>query len=203
MTPDALIARVAAQPVITVDRVVSEPGPQMSAELSAGGGMLLNDYLSHPDLHRKRRTFRYGHILGPSLAPDTISQWQAAHPTCPLPPDLCAMLAKFDGVHLWANLDLQRSEMGLLPLAEWEAATDQFRDFSRDEPRGRLALSYGANGDYMLFLHTQSQEYCWHDLEDFDSPQIVAAAVEPLLDFLWEQAATQHPEKWLATRSDR
>jgi hypothetical protein len=193
MTPDALIARAAAQPVITQNRVVNVPGPQLSAEVTARGGMPLNEYVSHPDLRRERRTFRYGHLLGPPLAPDVIAAWQVAHPDCQLPTDLCAMLAKFDGVHLWADLHLQRSEMGLLPLAKWQVATTEFPGFLRDEPVGVLAMSYGANGNYMLFLHTRSQEYRWHDLQDFNSSRVVATAVDPLLDFLWEKSLNEDP----------
>jgi len=195
MTPEDLIQRARAQPIVTVDRVVSVPGAELAAQLAEHRGMRLTEYLAHPDLHRENGSLRFGHLLGPGLLPRSIEDWQAAHPRHLLPQDLIRMLTLFDGVHLWADLADGRSYKGLHPLAEWRDAVDSFSALFRSPPDGTLAISYGANGDYVLFLDTRVPEYRWHDLEDFDHSRFIGCSVEQLLDFLWQEATADDPRK--------
>lgn len=75
-----------------------------------------------PDYSGQRRVIRLGHILGPPASAATLSTWLERWPRHPLPPDLKSLVARANGIHLWANLDTGRSPHGIAPLEEWDLA---------------------------------------------------------------------------------
>ena len=197
MTIHELFERVAAQPVVTIQRMVSIPGPKLQALLAEGKPILVTDLMAHPDQHQELRTFRYGHVLGPGTNADAIRAWQGRHPEHPLPPDLTEFLQRVNGIHLWADLESSRSYFGILPLNEWQDARDvHWAMMFESPPVGQLAVSYHDNNDNFLVLDTQQQRYMWYDREDFDRPKHAGSTVAELLDFWWQETA------WLDPRRD-
>ena len=198
MTTDEFLDRVAAQPMLTIERDVSVPGPQLKALMAEGKPIMLSDLMAHPDQHKERQTFRYAHLIGAGLSGDSIDAWQAAHREHPLPPDLKEFLTRVNGVHLWGDLATSRAYFGILPLQEWQdAAHVEWAAMWLDEtPVGQLALSYHDNGDAFLVLDTRATEYLWYDLGDFGNPKRAGRTVAELLDFWWLETA------WLDPRRD-
>jgi SMI1 / KNR4 family (SUKH-1) len=196
MTTEDLIKHAAKQPLLTIQRSDSVPGPQLKALIAEGKPILLTELLTHPDQHRELRTFRYAHVLGAGVSGDQIGAWQAAHPGHPLPPDLCEFLKRVDGVHLWADLASSRAYFGILPLKEWQdAKAMDWAVMFKSPPVGQLVISYHDNGDNYLLLDTRVPEYLWYDLEDFDHPKRIGRTVAELLDFWWQETAWLDPRQ--------
>jgi SMI1/KNR4 family protein SUKH-1 len=196
MTTEDLLRRVAAQPVVTVERTVHMPGPELQALFAEGTPILLTELTAHPDQHPEIRTFRYAHLLGPGLSYEAIAAWQAAHHGHRLPPDLAGFLERVNGVHLWADLASSRAYFGILPLEEWQDVRDtDWAMMFESPPAGQLAISYHENGDDLLVLDTNGPEYLWYDLEDFDNPRCIGSTVAELLDFWWEETAWLDPRR--------
>jgi hypothetical protein len=183
--------------MISVQRDVSVPGPQLKALLEENKPLLVSDLIAHPDQRQERQTFRYAHVLGSGLSPDAVESWQLRHPDYRLPTDLAAFLSRVDGVHLWADLATSRAYFGILPLSEWLDAKDvDWAMMFESPPVGQLAISYHENGDYFLVLDTRRRKYLWYDLQDFDEPKPAGDSVSELLDFWWQETA------WLDPRRD-
>ncbi len=73
------LEKVWAEAVVTLGRDVSVPGPEALALLASGRvAMPLSEYLDHPDRHLERRTFHYGHLLGPALNQAALDDWHIA-----------------------------------------------------------------------------------------------------------------------------
>ena len=122
MTFDELLARIAMEPNRTYERDVRVPNAELMNELHAAGGMRVDKFMADLRCTTERRTFRKGHVVGPPLSTTELEQWRAAWPRHPLPDDLVALLARANGIHLWANLDTGRAYEGLAPLGEWRLA---------------------------------------------------------------------------------
>src|SRR4051794_33911381 len=104
MTTDELLNRIAAQRVISIERNVYVPGPQLKALLAEGKPILLSELTAHPDQHQELRAYRYAHVAETGLSRDSIEAWQAEHREHSLPPDLKEFLTRVNGLHLWADL---------------------------------------------------------------------------------------------------
>jgi hypothetical protein len=157
MTTDELLQRVAAQPMVTVERDVSIPGPAPKALLAEGKPIPLTELVRHPDQHSERRTFQYGHVLGPGLSPHAIASWQASHPAHPLPPDLIGFLRQVDGVHLWADLASGRAYFGILPMNERQDAGDTDWAMMFDAPHVAWARGGQDREPGLLHIPTECQ----------------------------------------------
>jgi len=158
--------------------------------------MLLTDLFSHPDQRREERDCRYGHVLGPGLAPGVVAEWQREHPDLPLPDDLGGLLTRIDGMHLWADLEAGRGYQGILPLAEWTVVRETHWGHAVSPPGdAHLVISYHDNGALFLALDTRSGTYLRYDTEVLDAPEPVAASVAELLELWWSECAPFDPRR--------
>lgn len=196
MTADELLERASTQRPVTVKRTVHVPGPQLRALLAEGKPILVTELQAHPDQREEEQAFRYAHVLGSGITRDEIQAWQTNHPDHRLPGDLVQFLMRVNGIHLWADLDSSRAYFGILPLQDWQEATDvDWAIMYESPPVGQLAVSYHDNGDYYLVLDTRRQKYLWYDLQDFDRPKDAGKTVEELLDFWWQETAWLDPRR--------
>jgi hypothetical protein len=201
MTIDEFLARIAAQPPITHERLVYVWGPELEAmfasRLAAGKSMLLSELRAHPDQTQELRRFRYGHVVGPGLAPAEVEAWQCKWRDARLPADVVHLLTRVNGIHLWAELDRSRAYFGILPLIEWQAVihSDLAESYGLP-PEGHFMISYHDNGDYFLILDAHNSRYLWWDVQNFGvHPKQVATTVEELLDWWWNHAAELDPRR--------
>jgi DNA-binding transcriptional LysR family regulator len=196
MTVDDLVERANAQQPVTVQRMISVPGPQLRALLAESRAILVSELDAHPDQRKELRTFRYGHLLGPGLLRDEIQAWQNTYPHLPLPPDLASFLVRVNGIHLWADLESSHTYFGIAPLDQWQDVKELgWASMYQSSPVGQLVISYHDNGDYFLILDTHKQQYLWYDLEDFDHPKHIGNRVPELLDFWWQETAWLDPRR--------
>ena len=196
MTIDEFLRMAAAQSVVNEQLIVDVWGPELKALVAERKAMTLSEISTHPDQRKETRTFRRGHVLGPGLRADAIESWQRKWPSHALPPDLTELLSRVNGIHLWADLDSQKAYFGILPLEEWEdASQSRLTTLFQDQSRGQLVISYHENRDYYLVLDTEKPAYFWFDTQDFgNNPALVARNVEELLSWWWNQAAELAPE---------
>lgn len=179
------LENVRSQEVVTLELDVSVPGPQARALLASGRPVPLTEYLSHPDRHIERRTFRYGHLLGPGLTAAELDDWQSRFPRCPLPQDLRDFLMEANGVHLWADLEDQRAYFGILPLEDWsDAASGLSAYLFETPPRAALIISYRHDEAGFAVLDTEGPTYLWCDL--ISGPEPIGSDVEDLLAYWWQ-----------------
>lgn len=155
--------------------------------------MTLAELAAHPDQHRERQEFRYGHVLGRGLSRLAIATWQESFPRHPLPGDVVDALRVINGVHVWADLDHERAYFGIAPLDEW---TDFAKfDWVLEDREGCLLISYHDNGDYWLVLDTKRSRYLWIDHEDVGHPLPVGETFSELLGWFWNYAQWLDPNR--------
>jgi len=191
MTITELVARAAAQPVVTVNREISFSDPVLQEAMRSRPYMSVAELIAHPDRRKEMRSFRYGHVLGPGLSQAAISRWQHAFPLHRLPTDVADALGTVNGVHLWADLDVGRSYFGIAPLEEWRDIAGLEWMLGRRE--SCLVISYHENGDYVLVLDTEARRFDWVDHEDIDNPLVVGRTFAEMLGWLWDYAQTLDP----------
>jgi len=198
MTIDEFVRMAAAQSVVNEQRIVDVWGPELKALVAERKAMTFSEISTHPDQRKETRTFRRGHVLGPGLRADAIESWQRKWPSHVLPPDLAQLLSRVNGIHLWADLDSQKAYFGILPLEEWQHASQsrlsRLTTLFQDQSRGQLVISNHKNGDYYLVLDTKKPAYFWFDTQDLRNPALVARNVEELLSWWWNHAAELAPE---------
>jgi hypothetical protein len=184
MRVDDFLKNVRSQEIITLESDVSMPGPAAQALLHSAYGVTLAEYMAHPDRHTERRIFSYGHLVGPGLSRAALDDWQDRHPDFRLPADLCDFLLEANGVHLWADLEEQRSYLGILPLADWsDAASARIAYVFDRPPRAALVISYQHDTAGFALLDTTGPTYLWCDL--IDRPKPIGSTVEDLLEHWW------------------
>lgn len=192
--PQELIQRAAAQPEITVERLVRAHGPALTALLESGRPLLLSEIEADPDQHWELQRFRYGHLLGEGVSDDALSAWQALHPHSRLSPSVIDLLRQIDGIHLWADLDCGRSYFGVLPLAEWQPVHEhEAAILFQEVPADALVLSYHDNGDYYLLLEPAVDRFTWFDPQSWRDSKVVATTVDAFLSWWWGLAQELDP----------
>lgn len=196
MTPQQLIERAAKQPEVTFERAVRLPGPALTALLVSGRAIPLLDASSHPDQRQEVRRFRYGHLLGPGASRASIDEWQTRNPSARIHPDVVELLARVDGIHLWADLNRTRAYFGIRPLSEWtEVALSEWCTLFDELTPGALVISYHNNGDYFLVLDTRENSFTWYDPQNFRDTRTVKHSVGELLDWWWELSQQLDPRR--------
>lgn len=131
----------------------------------------------------------YRHVLGSPASPSTIEAWQNQRPAHPLPADLRALVARINGVHLWADCETSRSYVGLAPIEEWEIA--RIKMYGPEANRSLLddryiALSYARNGDAFVVLDVASGRYYLMDVSGPGEASPIGSSAEDLLDWVWQ-----------------
>jgi hypothetical protein len=154
--------------------------------------MTIAEVIAHPDQHKERRPFRYGHVLGAGLSRAAISAWQSSFPLHRLPADVAEVLASVNGVHLWADLAVGRSYFGIAPLDEWKDLASLGWALV-DGMTASLVISYHENGDFILVLDTAASRYDWLDHEDIDNPVTVGRTFSEMLRWFWDHAQSLDP----------
>jgi hypothetical protein len=136
----------------------------------------------------ERRTGRYAHVLGSPASRARIDDWKAAHPSHPLPRDLEALVARVDGIHLWADRKTGRSYEGLAPIEEWDIARAKMYGEGVDPTivdDRFIAITYHQDFAAFVVLDTKSGTYFLMDTAGPDESSPIANSVETLLDWLW------------------
>jgi hypothetical protein len=187
MTLDELIDNVAGEPPRTVTRPTNTlaPGPVNGAKRQ--GGMLLTELFAGAS-RGEPRTVRHGHILGPPASSQALDEWQRRFPRHHLPADLKALVARVNGIHLWANLETGRTYEGLAPIEEWELA--RVKMYGKDGDSTLLddryvALSYHADAAAFIVLDADSGRYFLMDSSGPDETCPIGASADELLDWVW------------------
>jgi hypothetical protein len=199
LTPLRLIELARGQPEVAIDRDVRIPGPTLTARLQSGRPLLVSELEAHPDQHRERRRYRYGHVLGQGLDRSAIVRWQERHSDSPLAADVIDLLVHVDGIHLWADLDRARSYFGIRPLEEWrDTRDDQAHALLAESRPGTLVISYHDNGDYFLLLEPSESRFTWFDPQSPDDSESIGSSVSTLLDWWWDRALEMDPRKDMA-----
>ena len=180
--------QVAGEPERTFTRTVVSNGPALLAKLAKPGGVRLTDLLPAPGRQTEQREFRYRHILGPPASPRAIEVWQSQHPSQPLPADLPGLVARINGIHLWADPKTGRSFTGLAPIEEWELA--RIKMYGPTTYRGirddrYVALSYDEGGAAFIVLDVASGRYFLMDTVGADTSTPIASTAAELLDWIW------------------
>lgn len=169
-------------------RTVRTNGPEMLAKLAKPGGIRLTDFLAAPGHRMEQRERRYRHILGSPASPGAIESWQDQHPSHPLPADLRALVARINGIHLWADPETGRSYTGFAPIEEWELARIKMYGPTADPSTlddQYVALSYDENGSAFVVLDIASGTYFLMDTAGPDTSTPIASNADELLDWLW------------------
>jgi hypothetical protein len=179
---------VASEPERTFIRTVVSNGPELLAKLAKSGGVRLTDLLSAPGRQTERREFRYRHIVGPPASPGAIEVWQGKHPSHPLPADLLGLVARMNGIHLWAEPRTGRSFTGLAPIEEWDLARiKMYGPTARPDilDDRYVALSYDDGGAAFIVLDVDSGGYFLMDTAGPDTSTPIASTAAELLDWIW------------------
>ena len=114
-------------------------------------------------------------------------------PSHPLPADVRALIARVNGIHLWADADTGRGYVGLAPLEEWELARCKMYGASADPSLlddRYLALSYHRDGAAFVVLDARTGRYFLMDTAGPDETCPIGDSVEQLLDWLWRTRGT-------------
>jgi hypothetical protein len=189
MTFDDLLVRVGSEPNCTFERDVRVPSADLLREIGAAGGMRVDALMADPRHTLERRTFRYGHLLGPSVRANELARWVKAWSEHRLRSDLLSLLRRVNGIHLWADLDEGRAYQGLAPLEEWRIARQQMWGIDADPnllDNRYLAISYHADGAAFVVLDTGSGRYFLMDSCGADESCPIGSSADELLDWLWE-----------------
>ncbi|MFT3768647.1 MAG: hypothetical protein QM820_24640 [Minicystis sp.] len=155
-----------------------------------------------PDDSGQRRVIRLGHILGPPASAATLSTWLERWPRHPLPTDLKTLVARLNGIHLWAYLDTGRSPQGIAPLEEWNLARVKMYGEGSSHPLltdQYLAISYDENGASFVVLDVDSGVYYLMDSAGPDTTSPLGSTVDDLLDWVWTHRIG--PSTYSASRS--
>lgn len=188
MQIDDFIGRVTSEPERTVMRTVWTTPPDVLAKAAASGGMRMSDLLSAAGRRAEQRAVQYCHVLGAPASQQAIDAWQAKHPSQVIPADLRALVARINGIHLWANVETGRSYAGLAPIEEWDLA--RVKMYGASAARSLLddryvALSYHQDGASFVVLDVESGRYFLMDAAGPDTTSSIANNAGELLDWLW------------------
>jgi hypothetical protein len=98
-------------------------------------------------------------------------------------------VSQVNGIHLWADLETERSYAGLAPLEEWDLARVKMWGRQADpaalgEPY--LALSYDSDGAAFAVLNVDSGDYFLMDSCGANESCRIGRSAGELLDWLWE-----------------
>jgi hypothetical protein len=189
MQIEEFLRHVASEPERTVVQTIVTNGPELLAKLAKPGGVRLTDFLSAPGRRTEQRECRYRHILGGPASPRAIEAWQEQHPSHPLPADLQALVARINGIHLWAYPETGRSYTGLAPIEEWELARIKMYGPTVDRrilDDRYIALSYDLGGAAFVVLDPVSSEYFLMDTAGPDTSTPIGSTAGELLDWLWK-----------------
>lgn len=153
------------------------------------GGMTLTAFLAARGQSEGQREVRYGHVLGSPASLEAIHAWGTQHPSHPLPADLEALVARVNGIHLWANLETGRSYEGIAPIEEWDLA--RVKMFGAKAPQSLLddrylAISYHSDGGAFIVLDVDSGKYYLMDPAGPNETVPFGSSVEELLDWCRE-----------------
>jgi hypothetical protein len=193
MKLEEFIDRANSQPVVEKQRIIRVPGPELKKLLAGTRAVPVLDIISHPDQSEEVRIFRYKHILEQGVTSAEMTGWQLAHPNHKLPDDLLALLARVNGIHLWADTATGRSYFGVLPLNEWcDAATWDCAFLFAEPPQGHLVMSYHDNSDEFLILDTGTSSYFLIDGETGDKHPLGRTA-EEFITLWWDHANVLDP----------
>lgn len=189
MNIDEFLTRVAGEPDRTVAEDVWTVPEEVMAKANAPGGLSVTEMLASGRL-AGRRDVRYGHVLGAPASSNAIDAWQRAHPAHRLPADLRALVARVNGIHLWASVEEGRAYVGLAPIEEWKIArvTMYGPDADRDLLDDRyVALSYHQDGAAFVVLDGDAGGYFLMDAAGPDRTCPIADDVDGLLDWMWKE----------------
>lgn len=188
MTLEEFQRRANADETVVIQRQASIPGPQLLARMKTAPYPTIAEVAAHPDRTYEPRTYRYGHILGMGLKINELNDWRRRWPNHPLPPDLTELLLSVNGIHLWANLNDNRSYIGIAPLCDWmDGATSWWAGFIQPSPIGALIISYHQDGNGAVVFDTKAGTYRWFEWEDCYHPRMIDRSVEELLEWLWAE----------------
>jgi hypothetical protein len=190
MEVEEFIRVVATEPGRVVKRTVFIPEAEMVSKASRPGGLNLADLLSTRGRRTEQRDLRYEHVLGPPAAADAIEAWQRQHSVPSLPPDLCELMLRMNGIHLWARSDMGRAYVGLAPIEEWELARTKI--FGRMAEESLLddryvAITYHGDGASYVAVDVKSGRYYLMDAAGPDTSAPIANSAGELLDWLWQR----------------
>ncbi len=180
MQIDELIRIAATEPNREVTIDVHVRSPATLAAIQKTGIPLLE--LSKLPAQIERKTFRFGHILGPPALPSTLEDLVRRTPLS-FPSDLMSLVARVNGIHLWAELDRGRSYTGLAPIEEWDVGgVVLFSDALDDR---HVALTYHDDGAAAIVLELTTGIYYLMDAAAPDHSCPIGKSSGDLLDYLW------------------
>jgi hypothetical protein len=190
MEIEEFIERVQNEPARTLNQSVWNTPPEVMAKAGLLGGLPLAELLSAPGRTVEQRVVRYGHILGSSASAEAVDRWLQQHGESSLPADLRALLARIDGIHLWANLEKGRSYWGVAPVVEWSVV-------QVISGRTHVVITYDSNGDSFIALSLATGRYYLMDIAGPDETAPIASNVGELLDWLWKTRIEPKPSLWV------
>jgi hypothetical protein len=180
MQIDELIRAAATEPNREVTRSVRVCSPATLEAVPKTGISVLD--LSSLPAQVERKTFRFGHLLGPPASPRALEEVVRRAPLC-FPADLMNLVARVNGIHLWADLDRGRSYTGLAPIEEWDVGgVALFYDALDDR---HVSLTYHDDGAAAIVLELTSGTYYLMDTAGADHSCQIGKSSGDLLDYLW------------------
>jgi len=188
MNIDEFVRAVASEPMRVVTLRGRIPTVETLALASKPGGVSLQDFTSSPAKVEERH-LRFGHVLGSPARPEAIYGWQTKWPSHRLPGDLIALLERVNGIHLWADLDVGRSYLGLAPIEEWNLARVKMYGSEADQELlddRYIALTYHEDGTSFVVVDVSSGTYYLMDVAGPDDSTPLGKCVDDLLDWLWK-----------------
>ena len=194
MRIEEFLSKVASEPERTLMETHWTSPPELLARMKQPGGMRLTDFLAAPGRIPEQCECRYRHILGAPASPDAIAAWQRQHPSHPLPADLQALVARINGIHLWADSETGWCYQGFAPIEKWDLARSTMYWGPTTDPSllddHYIALSYDEGHASYIVLNIKSGKYYLMDVAGPDESCPIADNVEELLDYLWERRMT-------------
>ena len=178
MSPDDFLAAVEAEQDL-VEWVLGPPGKEEHVTEVYRGPWQIHEHGGK----------RVGHRLGAALSEGELDAFKRRFPGRELPADLLALLGRWNGIHLWADVDSGRAYEGLAPLQEWDLARRAMwgQDGAPESLADRyLALSYQADNSSFVVLDTESGRYFLMDSSGADESCPVGATANDVLEWLWD-----------------